>query len=603
MLIEAFFIFLINFTIAKRIKYIGFSSYPTLSDILYSYILAMMYMVFYKSIIIYFFIFMIFLLNTLLFFDIALFRAYGINLDYSSLKLFIKDIKTFFQNTDDIFLKPVIQRGFYLYPLFCTLIFLVFLVPNFMQSYFIVAYFLYIIFALAKIRLKLINLLLFLILASIFLFLISLISKHLNFDFSINNNKIIITILLILIAIKYLTRNIDKIFFRVECKILDFLNISSRVFIEPKNPFKDFKNMFSLKHSDKSEVSGELEGASVILITIESLNKEVFKETIAKEKYEILENFNISSKHHFAISANTYETLQTMYNGSYKEKEIYPYIKTLKKNNYKTVFFTPQGLSFMNTIGLLNKSNFDKIISLDESKGENAWLSSDTEFYEQNYENLKKELKNNKYFVHILNSQTHTPYGVKGKIENCMIPKSRYKVSLKEALRDLDNLLLKLQKDKLLNDTLVILTGDHGESFGELKYKTHSTAITKEQLDIPFLVKHKKLKNKELDFSNHFDIFPSVLSLLGLKNDAKTLGTTLNQDSLPFVPYSLTKINKIPASFGFIDKDKKILIDLIYGRFWICDLDDKVIKTLRKEEKKQVLWALKEALEERKLLG
>ncbi len=606
MIIEVFLIFLFNFVLARRLKYTGFQYhfYLTYSDIFYSYLMSLIFTIFFIfNISILFSIFFI-VLNILLFLDIALFQVYQINLDYSSLKLFILNPKSFLKNSDNTLSLFIISKKLYLFPIFVTLIIFIFYFHDFLIPWLIFSYFLYLIFQFGKVKFKISSIFLYFILLSALGIYFSNIYVTKNLFF---NSTLYLGIFLILLIFKYLFRNIDNTFFQVECKMLDFFNLGTKNFTKPKKQYQDFEKIVPLKFV-KTKNSNKLKNSNIIFITIESLNKKIFSELIEEKKYTFLKDFNISSKHHFAISSNTYESLQTIYNGSYKEKDIYPFIEVLNENSYKTIFFTPQGLKYEDTMGILNKSEFSKIISSDD-KNNDCWLMSDGKYYKDNYQILKEAIGADKYFLHILNSQTHTPYKICNNDKNKIIlqDKIRYKTSLNEALDELDSLFLKMKKDNLLENTLIIFTGDHGESFGELEYNVHSTTSTKEQIDIPFLMKHTDLKKEEFCFSSHFDILPTILSLLGLELNTKTLGVSLfEQNSQGFISYSKTKSNKISTSFAFVSPNeggRKIFIDLMFQRFWILDFDDRILKVLKGEEKKEILWALKIALKERNLIG
>ncbi|MEK6645587.1 MAG: sulfatase [Candidatus Firestonebacteria bacterium] len=76
-----------------------------------------------------------------------------------------------------------------------------------------------------------------------------------------------------------------------------------------------------------------------------------------------------------------------------------------------------------------------------------------------------------------------------------------------------------LKENKILDDTAVIITSDHGENIGELNvYADHLTAdyIT---CRTPFILKWPGLKTKKVDFSFHYqvDAGATILELLGIE--------------------------------------------------------------------------------------
>ena len=602
-----FLIILLNFIVAKRLKYfrLGYSAKPTYSDIFYSFILtfATLVLCYYNlqiSVILFFSV-----LYILLFFDVVLFQVYSINLDYSALKLFFQNYKDFLKTADSSFWQTVHYRKFYLYPLF-TVLSIFFISYDFNnESYLVSFYIIYLIFTIAKMRFNIFNTILFLILSVLLGFYTQKILVLNYFQPSGIALLSVLGVFILLLTIKYITRTQDHFFFKNSCKMLDFLNLNTLEFIKPTHVYKDHHHICSLNytHPPLSKQIPKLDNPNIILITIESLSKEVF-ETIQNDYFK---KFQITSDYHHAISANTYESLHTLYNGTYYESHSYPHLEVLKDAGYKTVFFTSQETQFENTTQLLQNAGFQDIISADNQANEDsAWSHDDMQFYLHHYTKLHSKIQGKKYFLHILNAQTHIPYTTYNHNINVstMNTKQRYKASLQESLHAIETLLDKLQEDALLENTMIILTGDHGESFGELNYKAHSTAITKEQLCVPFSIWHKDFTKKmKIDFSTHFDIFPTIYDFLRVQPDNNYLGTSIfSKQKEGVIVYTKTKINGLPTSFGYLDSSQKIIVDLIYDRYWITNLDDNITHKFQHEQKKEIMWTLYTALQNRSII-
>src|SRR5207248_8937012 len=86
----------------------------------------------------------------------------------------------------------------------------------------------------------------------------------------------------------------------------------------------------------------------------------------------------------------------------------------------------------------------------------------------------------------------------------------RYLNGLEEA----DALLAKLASR--LRDPLLIVSADHGQSFGALGYRSHASAVTRDQLLVPLAIHHPKLPARVLEWSTHFDLLPTALDLAGV---------------------------------------------------------------------------------------
>jgi arylsulfatase A-like enzyme/Flp pilus assembly protein TadD len=89
-----------------------------------------------------------------------------------------------------------------------------------------------------------------------------------------------------------------------------------------------------------------------------------------------------------------------------------------------------------------------------------------------------------------------------------------------------------LEKRQLIDKTLIILTGDHGESFGEHGETFHGYFAYNTTLRIPLIVSAPGGKAVRVkDAVSHIDIFPTVCDVLGLEKPAALQGDSL----LPFL--------------------------------------------------------------------
>lgn len=95
----------------------------------------------------------------------------------------------------------------------------------------------------------------------------------------------------------------------------------------------------------------------------------------------------------------------------------------------------------------------------------------------------------------------------------------------------------KLKELNVFEDTLIMLTADHGESFEEMgttetfnKEVGHGTNITEEQFKIPWIIYKKGLiLNKGVKvLSRSIDVLPTLLSILKIKKNVETDGEDLS---------------------------------------------------------------------------
>ena len=89
-----------------------------------------------------------------------------------------------------------------------------------------------------------------------------------------------------------------------------------------------------------------------------------------------------------------------------------------------------------------------------------------------------------------------------------------------------------LEKRQLLDKTIIILTGDHGESLGEHGETYHGYFAYNTTLWVPLIISAPGVKAARVkDYVGHVDIFPTVCDMLGLEKPASLQGDSL----LPFL--------------------------------------------------------------------
>jgi membrane-anchored protein YejM (alkaline phosphatase superfamily) len=129
-----------------------------------------------------------------------------------------------------------------------------------------------------------------------------------------------------------------------------------------------------------------------------------------------------------------------------------------------------------------------------------------------------------------------------------------------------------LAKKGLLKNTVVIITGDHGQEFNEnhKDYWGHGSNFTKAQICIPFLYYYPGCKPRQIKYrTTHYDVAPTLLrKVLGVKN--------------PPSDYSIGRLLSDPSSrdwhivgdnlqYGFILSDDRIVEKKAVGNLEMYD--------------------------------
>jgi arylsulfatase A-like enzyme len=81
----------------------------------------------------------------------------------------------------------------------------------------------------------------------------------------------------------------------------------------------------------------------------------------------------------------------------------------------------------------------------------------------------------------------------------------------------LGDLFQQLRELGLYDNTMLVVTSDHGQSFGEKMLVGHGTSVYQEQVHVPLIIKYPGIRQAKVvdDLASHIDILPTVLDALG----------------------------------------------------------------------------------------
>jgi hypothetical protein len=357
--------------------------------------------------------------------------------------------------------------------------------------------------------------------------------------------------------------------------------------------------------SQKTELFGLCRNANVIFITVESLSNCYFTSEQAQSKimpwFTHLQQHALRSQCHITPSSLTNNALHAIYSGGYRERVSYPHLQLLAQQGYHPSFVTSQKAHEFNLDKMLQQIGFAQIIDNVALSTKRHQRLTDLDFFAQIPQLLGKELAQPLY-LHIMNNQTHGPYFTYQ--EKHLDRKTRYLASINETDQTLEKLVQQLGNSIDLNNTIIVYTADHGESFGEEGYTSHGNAIIQPQIEVPCLMYHPKLTAQTINFSTHFDLMPTLLNLLGIDYKYELLGASwgVAKRAEHCVVYSESRMGNTPSSFGIITAQQKIYFDRMLEQYQIRDLHDQVLQTLTDENYNYYLKLLLTALNNRGLI-
>jgi lipoteichoic acid synthase len=246
--------------------------------------------------------------------------------------------------------------------------------------------------------------------------------------------------------------------------------------------------------------------------------------------------------------------------------------QVLKNNNYRTAFFSSGDTRYLNQQTFLSNHGFDKITDyrsinskiLATQETEKGKLSGTTDgaLHDEIIGWIDQQ-KQQPFFCMGWTFQTHYPYFSAGKkqFNTNNKTKEKYLNAIADADALIQQLYNSLAKRNLLDSTLIVVLGDHGEAFGEHAQTTHATHIYEENVHIPLLFIHTGIQQQKTihTFGAISDIAPTILNLLHKASPTTWQGESLfnpqkRKEVYLFTPYG-------DVQFGMIKDRKKLIIN------------------------------------------
>jgi membrane-anchored protein YejM (alkaline phosphatase superfamily) len=216
--------------------------------------------------------------------------------------------------------------------------------------------------------------------------------------------------------------------------------------------------------------------------------------------------------------------------------------RLLASTGYATAHFQTAPAEFENRTGLLNNLGFATQVTQSDFPGGEwqrfGYISMDDRAMVRPAVSWMKEQQasGKPFLASVLTVLTHHPYASPVSNQSVREPADAYESYL-EALGYTDKVLAELftemGKSGLLENTLVIITGDHGEAFSEHGLITHNGVAFEEGMRVPMILWGKMLGAPRIigGLRQHLDLMPTVFDLLGVKHKGMFPGVSLLQES------------------------------------------------------------------------
>lgn len=258
----------------------------------------------------------------------------------------------------------------------------------------------------------------------------------------------------------------------------------------------------------------------------------------------------------------------------------------LKKQGYRTAFFNSGDNQYQDAGSFLKAREFDVVEDFRQGNCSEK-VFSDKRYTEHNLDGVDDSCLSPRFFnwlaadtgkpffAMMWTFQTHYPYFNTGALKDYKTGNGtleRYLNALNRADETLKALVKGLEDRGLLESTLIVVCGDHGEAFGRHNQTTHASAIYEENLHVPLILLNPQLFNGErLPVTGGIsDIAPTIFSVLNKPVPPSWQGENLfsvnrRQRVYFFNPY-------VEYLFGLREGNMKLIYNITAGKYEVYDL-------------------------------
>ena len=171
---------------------------------------------------------------------------------------------------------------------------------------------------------------------------------------------------------------------------------------------------------------------------------------------------------------------------------------------------------------------------------------------------------------------THEPYYA-GKLLGGGTARGRYQKSLRYTVGHLAELFAVLEEAGLRDNTIVVLTADHGECFGEHRKTGHGATVFDEDIRVPFAIHIPGTPGAVLDQTvGTVDLLPTLVDLLGAVPEPGLAGRSLVPllaDPIRPWPRAYTLSSGHRKARGVVRGRSKLLYDNRPDTFFLFQLE------------------------------
>ncbi|HJT32985.1 MAG TPA: sulfatase-like hydrolase/transferase [Pirellulales bacterium] len=310
---------------------------------------------------------------------------------------------------------------------------------------------------------------------------------------------------------------------------------------------------------------------NVILIVLESTGAEYFRVGDSNARYATTPKLDALAAREGIVFDNIYsqaasscKSLVALSNSVYPRPDwllivrdhpafdVMSLPQVLKDRGYRTCYAHSGYWGWQKRDRFLKDRGVEQLIDASQHPGQeiNSWGINDQTMLEDVLAWIDRE-PGRPFFAFAYTNETHHPYVAPQDHHDFGVDDgelARYLDSVRGADAKIGWLMAELKKRGLADSTLVAVTADHGESFGQHNQRTHSFGIYEQTVHVPLVLLHRSLSDlprRSAAVGRHIDIAPTLLDLLGVDAPAEWQGKSLLRPRADDRAYFLSVGNEI----------------------------------------------------------
>jgi arylsulfatase len=373
----------------------------------------------------------------------------------------------------------------------------------------------------------------------------------------------------------------------------------------------------------------DLKRWNVIVLIVESLRADQLRlyggsrdvmpaaDNLAHEARVFLNAYTQSSHTSYAtiVPLSSHYPLRSATPYTYPEKPTYPRVliyDVLKSLGYKTAIFSSSNEYWLGMNNYLDTGNLDRFLHAANFEGPTYVIQGDSGFADWVRRTKHAGSINDRFtvdealrwidglerkdpfFFSVTFQSSHLPYPVPPdfhrrfgpdkidfKIRFAHFPREKtqtvkdiYADSLAYVDSQIARLLDHLKKSDLWEQTVIVLTSDHGQAFYEHGFAAHGGPLFDEVMKVPLIIRAPGLP-ASLDArpAQHVDIPPTILGLLGLRPHPSFQGIDLiGTEPNPNRSVYMVAQTPLTYQYGIVRSNYKLIYDQYQRQYSLYDL-------------------------------